>query len=371
MHDEFLLTVFRLLDLSVNKAIVFIPKKKLLRLSSLIPNNYNVAFIFYSEFHPISIKGPISLFKNRIKYAAFLILNLLGYSTFESNENIYFNPDTDYQLLALEFYSPISNRIIKSMEKKNKVTKRSLVLHNIHGYYQSTLSLKIIDKIDLLFNKIIFDEYIVLSKSLVPQTRIKYNKKVNVIPYSIPTEMIISLRLQQLENLFNETKIKFIVPGSVDTSRRDYSSIINAFKLLPNSKYELIFLGEVIDREIIVNAIKENINIVFFEKYVNHEIFENMILNSHFMIYCPSYVSGYGVKKVSGIPFDSSKYCIPMINLSLNESFNELLLEINTKNLSETIQELLNLDNKDYKNIYGLTSISIARNLITKIDQVL
>jgi len=95
-----------------------------------------------------------------------------------------------------------------------------------------------------------------------------YNKKVFIIPYKVST--------LKKSTVKNKNKLIIGVPGSIDSSRRNYFKIIDTFKILENDRkyFQLIFIGS--DNS---NQTTKKLNKIGFSPYFRKLIEEIKKLN--------------------------------------------------------------------------------------------
>jgi hypothetical protein len=197
-----------------------------------------------------------------------------------------------------------------------------------------------------------FDKYIVLNENIKNNLENDYSIKSEVLPFKTTTNKSIKKREKFLYDI-NNKQINIVVPGNVDSKRKNYYSIIDSFSEYENNNYKLIFLGKVIENNIIDYAKKKNINFEYFEEYLPESKFNEYILNSHFLI---GYVSNdlpYGILKASGVEFDGPTMGVPIIVNNKNV-INENGLFIYSENLEETLLKIFNdIKEGSYYEKYG------------------
>lgn len=204
-------------------------------------------------------------------------------------------------------------------ELRNTESKNVLTLHNVNFWFNHS-NWFLSDSYKKNKHKIVLkkemDAYCVLSdnvKNYLNETY-KPNKPVFVFPYSI----------YEPQNNVQSNEISFAVPGSIDVSRRDYELILNCFEELhkENFKCNLYLLGapayeygkSILER---AKALREKgVSIVYFEKLVDQEVFDDLISKSTFVLSPLQPVireEQYGKSKETGCFFDMIRYSKPGI----------------------------------------------------------
>lgn len=194
----------------------------------------------------------------------------------------------------------------------------SLILHNVNEYLPQNLSdVNLINPQHFkLYYASYFDKYIVLDDSIISRSlKSKTEKTVFSIQFSYSSQEDISLRNEFITStIYSSEKPSFVVIGSVENSRRNYGQIIDSFIGISHKKYNLIFLGKVIDYGIIQYADKKRVLVNYFEDYLTATELEKTLMSSHFILYIPtSLTSEYLNKKATGSSFDGPKYGIPVL----------------------------------------------------------
>lgn len=183
-------------------------------------------------------------------------------------------------------------------------------------------------------------------------------------------------------NVKNE--ITITIPGSVNTDRRDYNIVLNAFKehliVTENSKIKLCLLGRVdplnkvlFNRILTINRLYNN-KIKYFTNYIKADIF-NLFINKSDYLLANTYsdficYSGcheiYGVSKESGISFISVKYNKPLIckyDLPVLNFDNNAFLIYKSEN---DLVDIFNRVNLNDKNLYPYSSFYKCKDIYIK-----
>lgn len=330
-HDCFTDSILNLIML-INDIEVFImtteEKKK-----RLIKSNP----IFYKKFTFIKLNEKISIKKNPYKR----IINFL-----KLRKNL-IDLKIDY-LIIQEINDNLLIFLISYFLRINNLFK-ILTIHNLNEYIKvdknliKKYKLNKTKKYKIKFrNK--FDRFIVLNNHLKYKLKYKYKINSQVIPFKLTNQNYIHQKKYFLENNSNGIT-KFVVPGNVESKRKDYYKIIDSFVNLDN--YELIFLGKVKEKKIIDYAINKKVNLKYFNIYLNEKEFNNIIVNSHFLIGFISEKLPYGILKASGIEFDGPTLGTPVI-VNSNKIISKNGLYIYTNDLKSIIKKIL-LDKKNEK----------------------
>lgn len=330
-HDSYLETFVTLLTLMGNKEIFIATKEK--RVDWLLETNPNL----YSNVKFIKLNENFSFKKTPIKASLNSVKNFLKIKKAIKNNNI-------NNFILLDIYDKKLQYIMSlcfSFKNLNKV----LTIHSIYRYFRVDANLtKKYDlpspkKFQIRFLKK-FNKIVVLQDNVKEALKVKYGIDSIIIPFKLTKSVYIEKRKNFLEDC-NEQKIKFVVTGVVDSRRKNYYSIIDAFSVFSKESYELVFLGKVRERDIIDYAKKKNINIKYFDSYLSENEFNNEIITSHFLIGLMSNKSPYGELKTSGIVFDGAPLGVPVIinkeNLVLKNG-----LFIVTQKLEVTLKGIIN-----------------------------
>jgi hypothetical protein len=286
-----------------------------------IIENFSPDVIIINTFHsPVYLKPLIKWLiegKKSSKKILFIIHNsqLWGKSHFKKSEEQYKN-------LAKYLYLYINNKMMESIKKK------------------------LPPKID---GVITLDKYVTLPKILK-------TKKRFVMPNRLSNGY-----LNQSQEKNNIDTINFIVPGTVDTVRRNYKLIFNTFNLLLKNnpyyskKIRLILLGKLSDpnikKEIIFSPIKTITK--FYESFVEEAEFDCQFTNAHYTIISTNSNSPYGKYKISGALGDSFAYGIPVflpVHFAQFHSFGKNVIRYDEKSFYQLVFKEINqcLENCSY-----------------------
>jgi hypothetical protein len=267
--------------------------------------------------------------------------------------------------LILETYE----KIFKYLTSRNKQIKKInsiLTIHNIFDYFEvekllmERYNLKKVKNYQKKFLEK-FNKYVVLNENIKNKLEKDYNIKSEVLPFKTTNKNDIKKRELFLNNL-NNKQITFIIPGNVESKRKNYFSIIDSFSKYNNKNYKLIFLGRVIENKIIDYAKKKEINLEYFNEYLPESKFNEYILNSHFLIGFISNDLPYGILKASGVEFDGPTMGVPVIVNNKNVTNNNGLF-IYSEDLDNTLLNIFNdINNNSYYTKYGKIAFEKMKN---------
>ena len=253
-----------------------------------------------------------------------------------------------------EIQDRINPRLLNILMPKKTVSQiKYLTLHNIDRFFE------VETQVNILFNE--FNKIVVLSEKLKQKIQNIYNNKnVSVFPAATPTKKTVKLREKSLETIRNDV-IQFCVTGSVDEKRKDYRSIIKLFKDIQKTSYRLIFLGKLKSQWVKDEAIKNSLNVIFYDDFVSDDEFTKQIINSHFLITMND-SKNYFNYKISGIMYDAVRYGLPL--LSNNSSFQHSNLINLLLNETATLKEVIEHSQSNYYNAYGKQSLELSKKAL-------
>jgi glycosyltransferase involved in cell wall biosynthesis len=261
-------------------------------------------------------------------------------------------------------------------------TKLAIIIHNVNFTFSSLTqySIKNLFRNIYKFNVYILKRFFIknekrflnkaLKKSdllLFPDFPIKnYAEKIaskkfnhvqfDVLPFTFYTE-------QQKElNEINEKPVRIIIPGTINTHKKDYKSLLEALKMIRNElnfKTEFIFLGKLADSKALdmMKQFKNNENnqlsIKYYKNRVIQEEFNKEIQKADFFVLpinirVNGNLSGeyYGISKISGSINDMIKFGIPAIitdNYPLNKDLEMISEYYNSeKDLAYKLKKWIN-----------------------------
>ncbi|EPV8285225.1 glycosyltransferase family protein [Vibrio alginolyticus] len=251
-----------------------------------------------------------------------------------------------------------------------------ITIHNVNRWFGRAQIQSLKGMIKSFYRKLFLyraDGFIVNSKNMLDSIPKDFIHKTAVVPFS----------LYQKERPLDSCREKVIVyPGMVTKKRKDYRIFLSLAERNPDMKF--VLLGKVINneggRDIINEIHSKNLNVVFFEKFVDDKVFSDyMQIASLIFADIPSdvildgYKEIYGVTKDSGVSYLSSEYNLPLL---VNSSFKNLpQLRSLTSYYSDVyeadfeIKKLLSLDNIRFQNLEQRKELlcSSQWNLILKL----
>jgi len=371
MHDNFMMSVIEMLiELYDINIILIIPEEKFHRIGGNYFDQKNIEYYLYKVPRLSKLNKGYSYFLTRLVF----ILKLMHFLYFDNYKKLFIETShlkqSKISLLALEAYPFGGNRRVRYIIENFSFNYKSLVLHDSRGYGNT---IRILRSLNTFKSKVIshllsfsyideinyFDGLVVLGEPLVNEVK-KYNKNIHIFPSYFPCKNALIERDKFIKNL-PLTNMIFVVPGSVDSKRRNYKYIIDSFINRSHSQYELVFLGKVLDYNIIHYAQRHNVNVKFFDMYVDRIAFELELIRASFVIYSPSPDSNYGETLISGIPSDAFRYGVPLLNLSEETHNNQI--EIKSESLPITLDLLLKPESfSDYYKKYGEPAIIQSKN---------
>jgi len=159
-----------------------------------------------------------------------------------------------------------------------------------------------------------------------------YKKPVFTLPFNFYN------KAKKITKIKKDEKIKFVIPGLIETYRRNYDFAIDVFEKLfkkYNRKISLWILGKPVGRggSRIISRCEElknkGYNITYSKEFIPEEKYDK-VLNESDMIFSPLNVKAkrdtgileiYGKTEGSALPFEAIQYCKPLI---VPDEFNEL-----------------------------------------------
>ncbi len=195
------------------------------------------------------------------------------------------------------------------------------------------------------------DSYIAISPLVKSKIKKVSSKNVHFLPFEFSNK---NVKKSREDNL-----IKIVIPGMVDSKRRDYNSLLNSiFDFLKQNnkcKIRFIFLGRIIKEneslifEKIININNKYCDIIeFYEEYISSEKFNEKIISCDYIlsnlkskIEKQGYNEYYGKTKESGISYLLYKYSkpgiIPNWQITLNDLDNQLIKYSNKTDLKNIL----------------------------------
>lgn len=264
------------------------------------------------------------------------------------------------------------NFVIPKLTKRKKLI---VICHNINYFYvgkesefkklqleygryplwKRLINLRLIRNTDLVF---VLTEYLKLR-----MTKLFPNKKIEEVPFRTTTKEELTERINTLKKVCSPT---FTITGFVNKQRRNYHRIFKAFSKVKNQNYRLVLLGEVVDKDIIVEG-KEMLNdkLIYFENYISEKEYNKWLLKTHFLVGDINEKLPYGIFKATGIEFDGPSKGIPVLlpNNILNDAKNGLFIRYSHEKLPKLVNRLIvTINSGEYLKKYLKPAIEKARH---------
>ena len=274
-HEPYLETFVTILKL-LNDSKIFIATEKK-RHDWLLSTNPKL----YTDVNFINLKDGFPMKKNPVKATKSVLNNYKIIKKFIEKEKV-------TEFVMLELYNE-KLKLLMSLNFPFKNMHSILTVHNIHNYFEVDeilLKLYNLNKVRKYQKKFVqnFDKIVVLVDRMKDFLKVNYDIDAYTIPYKLTKLSYIEKRNNFLNDKTLTSKVKFVVPGNVDSKRKNYYSIIDSFSKYNKNKYELVFLGKVIEEKIIEYAKTKKINIKSFKSFIPKNLFNDEIISSHFVI---------------------------------------------------------------------------------------
>lgn len=352
-HEPYLETFVTILKL-LNDSKIFIATGKK-RHDWLLSANPEL----YTDVNFINLKEKFPVEKNPVKAITSVLNNYEIIKNFIEKEKV-------SEFIILELYNE-KLKLLMSLNFPFKNVHSILTVHNIHDYFEvdeTLLKSYNLNKVRKYQKKFVrnFDKIVVLADRMKDFLKVNYGIEPYTMPYKLTKLSYIEKRNNFLNDKTLTSKVKFVVPGNVDSKRKDYYSIIDSFSRYDKNKYELVFLGKVIEEKILKYGKTKNINIKSFKSYIPENLFNDEIINSHFVIGFSSGLSPYGILKASGIEFDGPALGVPTI-VNNENLMSEKGVFLFTENLQATLDQLFcDFENNEYLEKYGKSAFEKMKN---------
>lgn len=263
-------------------------------------------------------------------------------------------------IIIEELYNPNFAILIPIIEYGHKCLQ---IIHNANKFLNRNLKPNFKSIAAFVFFKIIklsIKGIIVISqnvKEYIIDQKL-FDRNIYYIPFSDAKNNF------QFQDENSDVPIKFTIPGTVNSERRNYKLFLKVFIDIlennPHYKLRLCFLGKVvkIDDEVdeLINKLKqidpEALNL--WTDYIDDETYHKNLLNSHYLIgninidYLENDIEEtYGQSKETGVLFLMLKYKIPTLfpeQYSYSKLYGDYIINYrNSKEeLYDTIFKLLN-----------------------------
>ncbi|AZQ61547.1 hypothetical protein EI427_04675 [Flammeovirga pectinis] len=317
----------------------------------VLENNFN-HLSFYNSLFQI-LKGE-SIIVYTTKLIEEKILNSdIKFVVMNDNESVFKflkknrkNLNNSDSIIIEQPYTYFFSLIINILSLK---TNKTLVIHNINTWCFPVGTAKIKILIYNIIRQIIYkfsNDIIVVSPNLKHYLdKLVLDKNIYFFPFKHPNVNFVSR-----SNINNE-KIKIIIPGMIDTKRREYDSILDAFLVSLNNgvnNIQLILLGKLNpNKSTIIQKIsdinqKYTNSIIYFTSFIPENVFNQHLELCDFLLSnLNTYYNNsktpeiYGITKESGISalmIDYEKPCIIKGDfIPINYSYNQCIV-YNTQN---------------------------------------
>ena len=202
-------------------------------------------------------------------------------------------------------------------------------------------------------------------------------KKIFFMPFSLP--------LQYLKhNRKSSETVTITIPGMIDSSRRDYSTILNAYELFlkhsEKKNIKIVLLGrilnntekKIIDRIDHINTIGGNIQ--YWNKYIEEEEFGLYLSSTNYILSnLNTFYRGkesfeiYGITKETGIFYSTVEYGKPIIlsqESVLPSIYNKFSIRYHDEKSLADIFSKISLNKK-----YKFEKIAVENEYIDSIDE--
>jgi hypothetical protein len=267
---------------------------------------------------------------NRINQTSVLRFLWSNWKTLKQQERIILEQPFTKLIWYLIFFSILKKPLTLIVHNTNTWISPSLVFNTKHLFF-SILRLKISK---------LCDSYIVVDPNLQEYVQaIVPTKKVYFIPFQ---------KIEKKKESFENTKKSIVIPGMVDSKRRDYHTVLCAFydflKANPNSDLQLVLLGRIKitnDTQIIFELVEkiQKIKIQslkYFTEFIPDAIFHSYLTEATFVLsnVTPYYNHSqspeiYGITKATGISFAMINYELPCISsvgiTPIDYTYNQIL----------------------------------------------
>lgn len=200
--------------------------------------------------------------------------------------------------------------------KGNKI----LTIHNINNFINNSFSFNLKTLLKSLIRKLAFKKSDIinvygdnLKKYLIRE--MSPEKPITTLPFSVFENNI-------LEERNYNNKLKIVIPGAVDSKRRNYKIVYEVTKKLITNGFDfkLVLLGSPTDKDLIKSFEKLGDNIKTYKSFVPEVEFKKQMLSSDLIwnninkyYVLDDIVEEYGLTKETGINFSVIRYATPAI----------------------------------------------------------
>ena len=343
-HLKFLHTMMKICKTKDTKVTVFTTKPLLKRLETYLDDKKNYEFVLKED-------GETAYsFLKRVEKICDERIDLLFVNTIQ-----------------------ISTLRIPFFLRFRPKSKMILTVHMLNHWLKAkfAFSKNIFRSIDVMFSiflirKILLPKYDAINVIYPPmkdfvKNDTNYEKKVFSLPFNYYDKS------KKTTSLKKDKKIRFVIPGLIETYRRNYDLALDVFERLfkkHNNKIILNIVGKPVGsggKKIIErceNLKKKGYNITFSKGFVPEEEYNKISIESD-IIFSPLNVKTkrdtgveeiYGQTEGSALPFEAIQYCKPLIvpkefNV-IKEMKSSTIQYISAKDLEKKIIELTENKNK-------------------------
>jgi len=257
-----------------------------------------------------------------------------------------------FNTLAAPWYFYPTFRWLKS----GKNTPRAVaIIHNAHfwclEYFLDQLSLSDLKhgKFGYVFFNLLYrgvlkgviklGDYVQLPKALI-----------DIPVFTIPS------RLSEREGDIDRKAepVTFVIPGKVTQKRRDYISVLKAFRTVFENnpsfkkKVNIVLLGRLEDQKVknVIERYELQDCLQYYDEFISEEEFKQQLYNAHYAIIPPFISSAYGKYKISGSLNDAISAGLPIIlpkTYAPHYRFGKNVLRFSPDNLPSILEKAIDM----------------------------
>lgn len=361
-HIKFLHTIMKICKTKDTNVTVFTTKDLFSRLEKYLENkeDYNIVLKEDNEGINSFLKRVERICNEKIDL---LLINTLQLSCFYLPRFFGFYPRSKTIMTVHTANAWLKQKPVFNLRKLIRTIDT-----NLSSFIASKFILPRFDAINVIYPPI--KDYILEETN--------YNKKVFTLPFNFFGET------RKVEKKKNK-KIQFVIPGQIEEHRRDYKVVLDAFEKLFNNfneEIDLHLLGYPVGnygKHILKRGKKMKklgYNIFTFDTFVPEEKYDEIILNSDFII-SPIKIKTrgmgeiqeiYGVTKASAVVFEAIQYAKPLV---VPYKFN-IIKELESSTLkytdSEDLENILTEFIKNRKKLLDLEKSAIKNSKSYSLD---
>ncbi len=344
-HLKFLYTIIKICKTNKTNVTVFTTKELFSRLETYIDDKSKYEFILKDKNESMSsfLKYVEKICNEKIDL---LLVNTIQFSSIR---------------LPLFFKFKPKSKMILTIHMTNHWLKQKFAFptKNIFRSIDANISIFLIRKFILPKYNAINVIYPPIKEYVIKKTN--YKKPVFTLPFNFYDKS------KKMAKIKKDDKIRFVIPGLIETYRRDYDLAIDVFNKLFkkfNGKISLWILGKPVGvggNRIISRCeeLKKKGYNIFYSKEFVPEIKYNKILNESDVIFSPLNVNAkratgiseiYGKTEGSALPFEAIQYCKPLIvpdEFNVIKEMNSSTLKYKSlKDLERLLSQLIENKNK-------------------------